>query len=212
MKNFILKSITVLLSSLMILSIYCKNPSETSDSDNSVPILIVPFINDNDITYIQPFGIPLDFGEGDIRPHAAVDFGCGDGVEFIASASGTLGDIWLNYPHSYQFNIVINDKYTIHYCIEPINISSLSDKDKLNAIYFEPDDHIEKGEKICIMAGGGGHLDWGFMIDGERVCPACHLSDEEYNRANELYKSFPGTFEGYVNLCPDNEYHTNPRL
>ncbi|MFO7890885.1 MAG: hypothetical protein R6V04_11160 [bacterium] len=114
MKNIYLLLYAVLSLCLIIVSSCKKNPSDTYESNNTTPSFIVPFINDSDVTYIQPFGVPLDFGEGNIRPHAAVDFGCEDGVEFIASASGTLGDIWLNYPHSYQFNIVINDKYTLY--------------------------------------------------------------------------------------------------
>ncbi|MFO7890884.1 MAG: hypothetical protein R6V04_11155 [bacterium] len=95
--------------------------------------------------------------------------------------------------------------------MEPGNIGSLTDEDKLAAIYFSPGDHIEKGQKVCIMDGGAGHLDWGLIIDNERICPACYLSDEEYTRANDLFKNLPGTYEGYDNLCPDNECHSNPR-
>ena len=185
--------------------------NNTTDEEITPPDLDVPYIKESDVTYIQPFGVPLDFGGGDIRPHVAIDFGCEDGVEFLASASGTLGTIWLNYPHSYQFNIVINDKYIVHYCMEPINIKSLTDEEKMAAIYFRPGEHIEKGQKICKMAGGPGHLDWGFIVDNERVCPACHLSDEVYTKLNNLFKSLPGSYEGYDNLCPNNYYHTNPR-
>jgi hypothetical protein len=191
----------------------CKNPADTASTEpeNTPPVLIVPYKSASDVTYIQPFGVPLDFGGGDIRPHEAVDFGCSDGIEFVASASGTLGNIWLNYPHSYQFNVVIDDEHIVHYCMEPVNIASLSDEDKLAAIYFSPGDPIEKGQKVCKMVGGGGHLDWGLIIDGKRVCPACHLSDEEYLKINSLFKILPGTYEGYDNLCPNNSYHTNPR-
>jgi hypothetical protein len=194
-----------------------ENPPEgpgdtTSNEPTDIPfVLSIPYIDESDVTYIQPFGVPLDFGDGDIRPHAAIDFGCNDSVEFKASASGILGDIWLNYPHSYQFNIVINDKYIVHYCIEPVNISSLSDEDKLDAIYFSPGDSIKEGQKICEMVGGEGHLDWGLIRDDERVCPVCHLSDTDYINVNTLFKKLPRSFEGYDNLCPDNSYHTNPR-
>lgn len=212
----------ILLFSLLIISSRCtKNqqenePEELADTTSGnqtdlTPVLCVPYINEYDITYIQPFGILLHFGDNDIRPHAAVDFGCDDSVEFKASASGTLGNIWLDYPHSYQFNIIINDKYVVHYCMEPINISLLSDEEKLEAIYFSPGDSIEKGQLICKMVGGGGHLDWGLIIDNERVCPACYLPDTEYAGINTLFKNLPGSYEGYENLCPDNTYHTNPR-
>lgn len=185
--------------------------SPTEETADTITVLTVPYIDESDVTYIQPFGVPLDFGDGDIRPHAAVDFGCDDGAEFKASASGTLGNIWLNYPHSYQFNIVINDKYVVHYCVEPINIATLSDEDKLNAIYFSPGDSVKEGQKVCKMVGGGGHLDWGLIKDGERVCPACFLSDSEYVNVNVLFRNLPGSYEGYDSLCPDNSYHTNPR-
>lgn len=185
-----------------------KEEEKTSDT---IPILTVPYINESDVTYIQPFGVPLDFGNNDIRPHAAIDFGCDDGIEFKASASGILGNIWLNYPHSYQFNIVIDDQYIVHYCMEPGNISVLNDAEKLEAIYFSPGDTILRGQKVCIMAGGPGHLDWGLIKDNERICPACCLPDSEYVSMNTLFKKLPGTFEGYENLCPDNGYHTNPR-
>ena len=210
MKKIWLLSFAVIFLGQLILSSCEKNPADAAESDNTAPSLIVPFINDYDITYIQPFGVPLDFGEGDIRPHEAVDFGCREGVEFKASASGKLGNIWLNYPHSYQFNIVVNNKYIVHYCMEPIHISSLSEEDKLNAVYFSPGDQIEKGEKVCIMVGGRGHLDWGLITDNQRICPACHLTDEEYARANELFKQLPSTYEGYPDLCPENEHHSNP--
>jgi len=192
-----------------------KTTQPETDSNNNgetAPLtLILPYIHDTDVTYMQPFGVPLDF-DGEIRPHAAVDFGCPDSTEFVASASGTLGSIWLEYTHSYQFNIIVDDNHVVHYCVEPVNIDLLSDADKLAAIYFSPGDTIEKGEKVCIMAGGGGHLDWGLIIDNERVCPACYLSDDDYAKANTLFKSLPRSYEGYDNLCPDNEYHTNPRL
>ena len=184
---------------------------EEEESADEIPVLTVPYIDESDVTYIQPFGVPLDFGDNDIRPHAAVDFGCDDGVEFKASASGVLGNIWLNYPHSYQFNIEINDQYIVHYCMEPVNISLLNDAEKLDAIYFSPGDSIEKGQTICKMVGGPGHLDWGLIKDDERICPACYLPDSEYVRINALFKKLPGTFEGYENLCPDNGYHSNPR-
>ncbi len=190
-----------------------EGPADTN-SENlipSAPVLCVPYINESDVTYIQPFGVLIDFGDGDMRPHAAVDFGCNDGVEFKASESGTLGNIWLEYPHSYQFNIIINDKYIVHYCMEPVNISSLSDEQKLDAIYFSPGDSVEKGQKVCKMVGGPGHLDWGLIKDDVRICPACYLTDAEYTGVNTLFKSLPGSFEGYENLCPDNSYHTNPR-
>ena len=214
MKPVQLKFLAALFFSCVIFFSSCnKKTAETTQTEpaDSPPSLIVPYFNTSNVTYIQPFGVPLDFGGGDIRPHAAVDFGCGDGVEFVASASGTLGNIWLEYPHSYQFNIIINDKYIVHYCMEPVNIASLSDADKLAAIYFSIGDPIEQGQKICKMVGGPGHLDWGLIKDDERVCPACYLSAEEYNNVNTLFKSLPGTFEGYDNLCPDNTYHTNPR-
>ena len=87
---------------------------EEEESADEIPVLTVPYIDESDVTYIQPYGVPLDFGDNDIRPHAAVDFGCNDGVEFKASASGVLGNIWLEYPHSYQFNIEINDQYIVN--------------------------------------------------------------------------------------------------
>ena len=92
----------LVFSSVLFFCDGIKNPSDTTQKEptDTPPSLIVPYINTSDVTYIQPFGVPLDFGGGDIRPHAAVDFGCDDGVEFIASASGILGNIWLNYPHS----------------------------------------------------------------------------------------------------------------
>jgi hypothetical protein len=190
-----------------------QGPADTTSENlnGSPPILCVPYINESDITYIEPFGVLLDFGDGDMRPHAAVDFGCNDGVEFKASESGTLGNIWLEYTHSYQFNIIINEKYIVHYCMEPVKISSLSDEEKLNAIYFSPGDSIEKGQPICKMVGGPGHLDWGLIKDNERICPACYLPDDEYELVNALFKNLPGSYEGYENLCPDNGYHTNPR-
>jgi hypothetical protein len=95
--------------------------------------------------------------------------------------------------------------------MEPVNISSLSDEDKLDAIYFSQGDSIKEGQKICKMVGGEGHLDWGLIRDDERVCPACHLSDTDYINVNTLFKKLPRSFEGYDNLCPDNSYHTNPR-
>jgi len=196
-----------------IISRGCKKPTEsvTKDPESAPPALSVPYSNDADITYMQPFGVPLDF-DGEIRPHAAVDFGCQDSTEFLASVSGTLGNVWLEYTHSYQFNIVVDDKYIVHYCMEPVDIDLLSDEDKLAAVYFSPGDYIEKGQKVCKMVGGGGHLDWGLIIDDERVCPACYLSVEDYAKANTLFKSLPGSYEGYDNLCPDNGFHTNPRL
>jgi hypothetical protein len=172
--------------------------------------LSAPFIDASDLTYIQPFGVPLDFGDT-IMPHAAVDFGCADQTEFKASASGILGNIWLEYEHSYQFNIIVDDRHIVHYCMEPGHIELLSDEDKLAAIYFSPGQPIEKDQKVCKMVGGDGHLDWGLIIDDERVCPACYLSDEEYASVNALFKNLPGQYEGYDNLCPDNGYHTNPR-
>jgi hypothetical protein len=213
---------TILFLSLIIISNRCtknhqedetQDPADTTSENlnDSPPALCVPYFNESDITYIQPFGVPLDFGNGDIRPHAAVDFGCNDGVEFKASESGTLGNIWLNYPHSYQFNIIVNEKYIVHYCMEPGNISSLSDEEKLDAIYFSPGDPIEKGQPICKMVGGPGHLDWGLIKDDERICPACYLPDDEYELVNALFKKLPGSYEGYESLCPDNGYHTNPR-
>jgi hypothetical protein len=191
-------------------------PDEPADTNSvhlsdSVPDICVPYISENDVTYIQPFGVLLDFGGGDMRPHAAIDFGCGDSVEFRAGATGVLGSIWLEYPHSYQFNIVINDRLIVHYCLEPVNISSLSDEEKLDAIYFSPGDSVKKGQIICKMVGGGGHLDWGLIIDDERVCPACYLIDADYEQLNNLFKALPDSYEGYENLCPDNGYHTNPR-
>ena len=195
----------------------CKKSKKTvnavnGDLENGSPTLVlgVPYISEEDITYIQPFGVPLDFN-GDIRPHAAVDFGCDDSTEFMASVSGTLGNIWLEYEHSYQFNIVVDERYVVHYCVEPVNIHLLSDADKLSAIYFAPGDTIKKGQKVCRLVGGGGHLDWGLIIDNERVCPACYLSDDDYSQVNRLFKNLPVGFEGYENLCPDNEFHTNPR-
>ncbi len=188
-----------------------KEIEEEEEISDTIPVLTVPYINESDVTYIQPFGIPLTFGENDVRPHAAVDFGCNDGVEFTASSSGVLGNIWLNYPHSYQFNIIINDRYTLHYCMEPENISTLNDTEKLDAIYFSPGDSIKKGQTVCKMVGGAGHLDWGLIKDNERICPACYLPDSEYHRINALFKDLPRTYEGYENLCPDNGYHTNPR-
>ncbi len=187
--------------------------SQESSQDQPVepPQLIVPYLDSAQVTYIQPFGVPLDFGGGDIRPHAAVDFGCPDSVEFRASASGILGDIWLNYPHSYQFNIVVNDSYVVHYCMEPVNIADLTDQEKMDAIYFAPGDSVHQGESICIMAGGGGHLDWGLIRGNERICPACYLTDEQYTEVNAIFHSRHVTFEGYNNLCPDNQYHENPR-
>ena len=222
MKLRLVISYIALVFCLIIIGIGCtdditddstEEPEDTlsDDQEDITPILGIPYINEHDITYIQPFGVPLDFGNGDIRPHAAVDFGCNDSVEFFASATGILGNIWLNYEHSYQFNIVINDKYIVHYCMEPVNISSLSDEDKLAAIYFSPGDSVEEGQKICMMVGGGGHLDWGLIKDGERICPACYLSDTDYFHVNTLYRNLPVSFEGYDNLCPDNSYHTNPR-
>jgi hypothetical protein len=203
---------------IICLTIYQGCGENPSSSDNMIgeeeSIILdlgIPYIKESDVSYIQPFGVPLDFGGGDIRPHEAIDLGCDDGVEFIASATGTLGNIWLNYPHSYQFNIVINENYIIHYCIEPINIESLSDEEKLAAIYFQPGDFIEKGQKIAKMVGGGGHLDWGLIVNDERVCPACHLSDEVYTNLNDLFQSLPGSYDGYESLCPNNSYHTNPR-
>ena len=200
---------------LILITSGCKKkPTQSepvsNDGESPPPVLILPYIHDADITYMQPFGVPLDF-DGEIRPHAAVDFGCPDSTEFIASVSGTLGNIWLEYAHSYQFNIVVDDKNVVHYCIEPSNIHLLSDAEKLAAVYFSPGDTIEKGEKVCMMVGGGGHLDWGLIIDNERVCPACYLSDDDYAKANTLFKALPGSYEGYENLCPDNGYHTNPR-
>lgn len=186
-------------------------PEEENTADTMPPALTVPYIDETDVNYIQPFGVPLDFGNNDIRPHAAVDFGCEDSIEFKASATGIIGNIWLNYPYSYQFNIEINDHYIVHYCMEPGQISSLSDAEKLDAIYFSPGDSVRKGQKVCIMAGGKGHLDWGLIKDGERICPACYLPDSEYNRINALFRKLPGIYEGYENLCPDNGYHTNPR-
>ena len=207
------KSILIFILCLTVLYCCCrKSPTDNeTETKDSPPVLSVPYLDETDVTYIQPYGVPLDFGNGDIRPHMAVDFGCNDGVEFKASASGILGNIWLNYPHSYQFNIVINDEYTVHYCMEPVNISSLSEKDKLDAIYFSPGDSIAEGQKICKMVGGEGHLDWGLIINDERVCPACFLSDTGYYNINTLFKNLPRSFEGYDNLCPDNSYHTNPR-
>jgi hypothetical protein len=222
-----LRVISKILYILLCLSIIIANsrctsdepenePEETPDTTaenltDTTPVLCLPYINESDITYIQPFGVLIDFGDNDMRPHAAVDFGCNDGVEFKASESGTLGSIWLEYSHSYQFNIIINDKYIVHYCIEPVNISSLTDKEKLAAIYFSPGDSVKKEQIVCKMVGGPGHLDWGLIKDNERVCPACYLPDEEYASVNALFKSLPGSYEGYGNLCPDNSYHTNPR-
>ncbi len=190
-----------------------EEPADTTSENlsDTTLILCLPYINESDISYIQPFGVLLHFGENNIRPHAAVDFGCDDGVEFKASESGILGNIWLEYSNSYQFSIIINDKYIVHYCMEPVNISSLSDEQKLEAIYFSPGDSVEKGQVVCKMAGGPGHLDWGLIKDNERICPACHLPDAEYSGVNTLFKSLPGSYEGYENLCPDNSYHTNPR-
>ncbi len=189
-----------------------KNPGpEEEKTADSVPVLTVPYIDESDVTYIQPFGVPIDFGDNDIRPHAAIDFGCDDGVEFKASASGVLGNIWLDYPHSYQFNIQFNNQYIVHYCMEPVNISLLSDAEKLDAIYFSPGDSVKKGQILCKMVGGPGHLDWGLIKNDERICPVCYLPDSEYVRINALFRKLPGTFEGYENLCPDNGYHTNPR-
>jgi hypothetical protein len=207
------KSFALILFLLSFFIPNCKkNPSDAEDTAGTAPLdLIVPYISDSDVTYIQPFGVPLDFGGGDIRPHAAIDFGCDNEVEFVASASGTLGNIWLEYTHSYQFNIVIDEKHIVHYCMEPIHIDTLSDQEKLDAIYFSPGESIQKGQKICKMVGGPGHMDWGLIIDNERVCPACHLPDEEYAKINTLFKSFPGVFPGYDNLCPVNDYHSNPR-
>jgi hypothetical protein len=155
----------------------CQQSTESSpESQNGVqestpPVLSLPYMDDADVTYIQPFGIPLDFGDT-IRPHAAVDFGCPDQTEFKASASGVLGNIWLNYPHLYQFNIVVDDQTVIHYCMEPGHIELLDDADKLAAIYFAPGEPIKKNKKVCQMVGGDGHLDWGLIVDNERVCPA----------------------------------------
>jgi hypothetical protein len=95
--------------------------------------------------------------------------------------------------------------------MEPVNIASLTDDEKVAAIYFSPGDQIEKDQVVCKMIGGGGHLDWGLIIDGERVCPACNLPDDEYAKINTLFKTLSMNFEGYDNLCPDNSYHTNPR-
>lgn len=75
--------------------------------------------------------------------------------------------------------------------MEPINISSLSDKENLAAIYFSPGDSVKKGQLVCKMVGGGGHLDWGLIKDGERICPACFLSDLEYIEVNALFKKLP---------------------
>lgn len=201
---------------LMVINLGCQKPSESlTETQTEIPesttvVLSVPYIHEADVTYIQPFGVPLDFGD-EIRPHAAVDFGCPDQTEFKASASGVLGNIWLNYPHSYQFNIVIDDRTIVHYCMEPGRIELLDDDDKLAAIYFSPGEPIEKDQKVCKMVGGDGHLDWGLIVDNERVCPACCLSDAAYDSVNALFKSLPGQYEGYDNLCPDNVYHTNPR-
>ena len=87
-----------------------EEPADTTSENltDSLPVLCLPYISESDVTYIQPFGVPLHFGENDIRPHAAVDFGCNDGVEFKASESGILGNIWLEYSHSYQFNIIVD--------------------------------------------------------------------------------------------------------
>jgi len=108
-------------------------------------------------------------------------------------------------------DIIVNDKYVVHYCMEPVNISSLSDEEKLAAIYYSPGDSVKKGQIVCKMIGGPGHLDWGLIKDNERICPACYLPDTEYDSINTFFKSLPGSYEGYENLCPDNSYHTNPR-
>jgi hypothetical protein len=208
-----IKTIIIFVLCLMVMYGKCgKNPVDNeTETGDSPPVLSVPYLDETDVTYIQPYGVPLDFGNGDIRPHMAVDFGCNDGVEFKASASGTLGNIWLEYTHSYQFNIIIDDKYIVHYCIEPIHIAALSDSEKIAAIYFSPGEKIEKDQIICKMVGGGGHLDWGLIFNDERICPACYLSDEDYTRTNTLFKSQGAVFEGYDNLCPENTYHANPR-
>lgn len=116
MEKIFLLSFAVILSGQLIFSSFEKNASGATGSYNAAFYLIVPFINDFKITYIQPFGISLDFGEEDIRPHEAVNFGCQERVQFRVSASGKLGNIWLDYPHSYQFNIVVNDKYIEYFC------------------------------------------------------------------------------------------------
>jgi len=113
MKNTRIIRYTAFAFCFIIIIRCCKNPADTASTkpENTPPVLMVPYINGSDVTYIQPFGVPLDFGGG----------------------------------------------------------------------------------------------------DGKRICPACHLSDEEYLKVNSLFKILPGTYEGYDNLCPNNSYHTNPR-
>ncbi|MEX2721386.1 MAG: M23 family metallopeptidase [Candidatus Wukongarchaeota archaeon] len=206
--------LTVFIAYITIQPEFFDSSEKESEEDADIvpPVLTVPYVYEENITSVQPYGVPIKYGEGDFRPHLAVDFAGPNGTLFKASAVGVVGNLWLvEYGQTYQLNIIINEKYTLHYCFEPFY--DMTVEEKLDSIFVRAGDHVEVNQTIGVLRsqGGASHLDWGLLVKNEtsnqydRVDPALYMSDQAYENANNLYHQHPAGpgLEEWPDLCPN---------
>jgi hypothetical protein len=226
------KKITSIFFSVVILSVFFAYviietgffDSSEKDSDEepdiiTPPVLTVPYLYEENITSVQPYGVLINYGDDDWRPHLAIDFAGPNGTLFKASAAGEIGTLWLvEYGQTYQLNILINEKYILHYCFEPFY--DMTEEEKLASIFVRPGDHVEVNQTIGVLRsqGGAAHLDWGFIVKNEttneydRIDPGLYMSDQAYENANNLYHLHPAGpgLEEWPNLSPNRNEEQPP--
>jgi len=178
-------------------------PASASITLASTFSMITPYINETDMTWLDPFSSSdncpwgrahggIDFhATGNLKPFQAV---CSGLVEYVDLAqlqetSNWQVGVWLKYNHT----------YSVCYCFEPMSAVKSDGETQLANIVVSVGQIVSQGEIIGYLYDPvgqdyGAHVHWGLVRDDVVwICPEPYLTSEARDSILRLiHKDHPG--------------------